>query len=73
MDYSDDDILKFQELPLVLDIPSNTQFVENMIQTITKIGKRAASHEVCDGITWATFRNRSRCNKMEIKVDFENL
>jgi hypothetical protein len=71
MDHSNDDILKFQESPLVLDIPSSTQFVESMIQTITRIGKHAASHEVCDGITRATFSNRSSCNKMETKADFD--
>ena len=35
-DYSDQQIMEFVEQPLVLDIPSNTQFVERLIRVITQ-------------------------------------
>ena len=39
-DMSDDQIKGLVEDPLVLDVPSNTQFVERLVQMVAKLGQR---------------------------------
>lgn len=56
MDLSDAEIRHFVDKPLSLNVPSHTQHVERMVQTITAIGTRAATPEVRDGLTRATLK-----------------
>jgi len=69
----DDAIREFEEAPSVVDIPSNSQFVERLIQTITKIGPRSATAEIRDGLTRATLKNQKRVPRCETKADFHKL
>ena len=70
-DYSDDDDLKqFQDTPLLLPIPSNTQFVERMIKVITAKGTASASSKVRDGMAKATIESRKEMPRLKTKEDF---
>jgi hypothetical protein len=69
-DLSDDHIRGFLEEPFQLDVPSNTQFVERLVQTVTKIGTKAATAERRDGLTRATLSHRAKLPKCETKKDF---
>ena len=59
-DFSDDDIKKFLDKPLKLDVPSNTQHVERLIQLITTIGPKSASSTLRHGMAHATIRYLAR-------------
>ena len=48
-DYSDQQIREFVKQPLVLDIPSNTQFVVRLIKVITQKGTKVVDPKVRDG------------------------
>jgi hypothetical protein len=67
---SDDQIQGFLEEPFQLDVPSNTQFVERLIQTVTRIGTKAATAERRDGLMRATLSHRAKLPKCETKKDF---
>jgi hypothetical protein len=70
LDLSDADIKKFVDTPLVLKVPGHTQHVERLVQTITKIGTRAATRKKRDGITRATLASRKSLPKCETKAQF---
>ena len=70
--FSDEDVKNFETNPLVLTIPSNSQFVERFIQLITKNGTRAASPTIRDGLCHATLHSRQRHPKVETKSHFSN-
>ena len=69
-DASDLEIREYEVTPLVLDISSNSQFVERFIQLIAKNGTRAASPTVRDGLVKSTLRSRKQRPRMETKADF---
>lgn len=70
MKMSDDEIKAFVQEPFVLDVPNNTQFVERLVQTCSKIGTRAATTEMRDGLTRATLKNRAALPRCETRKDF---
>ena len=53
-EYSDQQLRDFVEQPLVLDILSDTQFVERLIKVITRKDTKAADPKVRDGLVRAT-------------------
>ena len=69
-DCSDEDVQKCIDEPFVLEIPSNSQFVERQIQLISQIGPRAATAEMRDGLARATIRNCELLPKCETKADY---
>ena len=58
-DYSDQQIMEFVEQPLVLDIPSNTHFVERLIRVITQKGTEAADPKIRDGLVRVTLNRNA--------------
>jgi hypothetical protein len=73
LDLTDKELLGFVDTPYVLGVKAHSQPVERLVQTITKIGKRAASEADRDGLTRATLRNRERLPRCRTKADFANL
>ena len=69
-DLSDQQIQDFVEHPLVLDIPSNTQFVERLIKVITQKGTKAADPKVRDGLVKATLKSQKEMPRCRTKADF---
>ena len=56
--YSNTDIMKFEEEPLQINIPSNSQHVERFIQLISKNARRKSSTKHGDGLCRATIQSR---------------
>ena len=69
--FSDEDIRKFQENPLCLDVPNNAQHVERFIRLMAENATRASTAKRRDGLCKATIRNRAKRPKIEGKKDFE--
>ena len=69
-DYDDEHMKTFQDTPLHLDIPSNTQFVERMIKVITAKGTASASSKIRDGLAKATIESRKEMPRLKTKEDF---
>ena len=72
-DYSDQQIREFIKQPLILDIPSNTQFVERLIKVITQKGTKAADPKVRDGLVRATLNSQKEMPRCRTKADFNVL
>ena len=70
--FTDEEIRRFEQSPLILNVPSNSQHVERFIQLITKNGLRAASPTLRDGLCKATIQSRQLRPKVETKADFSN-
>ena len=68
--YSNDQLRQFESSPLVLEVPSNSQFVERSIRLITEQGTRAASAVTRDGLCHAVLQRRQQRGKGETKSDF---
>ena len=76
--FSDADLQNLIEAPLDLQVPANTQHVEHLVRTITKIGTRAVTTKKRDGFTRATLKSRKRfqCvkrnhNSQKLKIIFD--
>ena len=72
-DLSDDEIRHFAEEPSKIDLPSNTQFLELLVQTVSSYGDAAADPKVRDGMVKATLYTRKTLPKRKTKKDFSNL
>ena len=72
-DYTDEQITAFVEKPLVLDICSNTQFVERLIKVITQKGCTAADPKLRDGFAKATLKSQKALPRCQTKEDFSVL
>ena len=58
---SDDEIRHFAEEPFKSDLPSNTQFLELLVQTVSGYGSAAADPKVRDGMVKAAlYKMKSR-------------
>ena len=68
--FSMQQIRQFIVTPLVLDVPSNTQFVERAIKLVTSNGTRAATAKLRDGLCRATVESRKRHPHIETMKDF---
>ena len=68
--YSNSDIRKFEEDPLVIEIPSNSQHVERYIQLISKNADRKSSAKHRDGLSKATIQSRQQQPRLRTKADF---
>ena len=69
-DVSDDELRHYIDHPLIINLPSNTQFVERMIQTVSKLGTVAADARQRDGFAKATFENQKLMPTRRTKSDF---
>ena len=69
--FSDQELRQFEATPLVLNISSNSQFVERQIQVIAKQGKRASSPTLRNGLSIATFQSRKKQPRLATKSDFQ--
>ena len=72
-DLSDDEIRHFAEEPFKSDLPSNTQFLELLVQTVSSYGDAAADNKVRDGMVKAALYTRKTLPKRKTKKDFSNL
>ena len=72
-DVSDEGLKSFKDVPLKIDIPSNTQFLERLVQTVSKLGAVAASPKIRDGFAKATLASQKQLSCCETKSDFTNL
>ena len=70
---SDDEIRHFAEEPFKSDLPSNTQFLELLVQTVSGYGSAAADPKVRDGMVKAALYTRKVLPKRETKKDFSKL
>ena len=68
--YSDDELRAFENTPLILDVPSNSQHVERLIKLITENGTRAASPTLRDGLAKATLKSRQQRPRLRTRADF---
>ena len=68
--HSDEELRAFEDTPLILDVPSNSQHVERLIKLITENGTRAATPTLRDGLTKATLRSRQQRPKLRTRADF---
>ena len=68
---SDEAIKKNEDLPLTINVPSNTQHVEHFIQLMAKNATRKATSKLRDSLRKATINNRQKRPKLEQKSDFE--
>ena len=73
LDLSDDEIRHFAEEPFKSDLPSNTQFLELLVQTVSSYGDAAADPKVRDGMVKAVLYTRKTLPKRKTKKDFSNL
>ena len=73
LDISDDEICHFAEEPFKSDLPSNTQFLELLVQTVSSYGDAAADPKVRDGEVKSALYTRKTLPKRETKKDFSNL
>ena len=60
LDLSDDEIRHFAEEPFKSDLPSNTQFLELLVQTVSSYGDAAADPKVRDGMVKAALYTSSK-------------
>ena len=67
--YSTAELKIFEQSPLVLEIPSNSQFVERL-KLVTRNATRATSPTLRDGLNHATLRSRRQRPKVETKAHF---
>ena len=56
MQFNNEELRQFETTPLILNVPSNSQFVERHIRVIAENGKRAATPVLRDGLAHATMR-----------------
>ena len=70
MKFTLEELRQFEDTPLKLDVPSNSQFVERHIRIITENGTRAATPILRDGLAHATIAHRQLRGKKETKADF---
>ena len=68
--FSMQQIRQFIVTPLVLDVPSNTLFVERAIKLVTSNGTPAGSAKLRDGLCHATVESRKWHPHIETKKDF---
>ena len=67
---SADELRLYEKVPMVSDLPHNTQHLERLIQLMAANATRAADPKLRDGFCKATIRNRASRPKMESKSDF---
>ena len=72
-DLSDDEIRHFAEEPFKSDLPTNIQFLEPLVQTVSSYGDAAADPKVRDGMVKAALYTRKTLPKRKTKKDFSNL
>ena len=72
LDLSNDKTRHFAEEPFKSDLPSNTQFLELLVQTVSSYGNAAADPKVHDGMVKAALYSRKTLSKRETKKDFFN-
>ena len=70
---SNDKIRHFAAEPFKSDLPSNTQFLEHLVQTVSSYSDAAADPKVRDGMVKATLYTRKTLPKRKTKKDFSNL
>ena len=68
--YTDEEVKAFEDSPLILNVPSNSQHVERLIKLITENGKHAASSTLRDGLAKATMKSRQQRPKLRTRADF---
>ena len=68
---SDEDLRKYEDSPLEINVPSNTQHVERFIQLMAKNATRKATSKLRDGLCKTTIKHRQKRPKLERKSDFE--
>ena len=73
LDLSDEEIRHFAEEPFKSVLPSNTQFLELLVQTVSSYGDAAADPKVRDGMVKAALYTRKTLPKRKTKKDFSNL
>ena len=66
----DEEIREYERVPLQLNISSNTQHIERLVQLNAQVGKKAGSSILRDGIVKATIESRQECPKLENKSNF---
>ena len=69
-DQCDEEIREYERVPLQLNISSNTQPIERLVQLNAQVGKKAGSSILRDGIVKATIESRQECPKLENKSNF---
>ena len=69
---SDEDLRKYEDSPLEINVPSNTQHVERFIQLMAKNATREGKSKLRDGLCKATIKNRQIRPKLEQKSDFDS-
>ena len=67
---SNADIEAFRETPLTLSIVSNTQFLERLVQTVSKFGSVSTDASIRDGYAKATLEVQRKMPRRETKADF---
>ena len=70
---TDSEIGRFVDEPLVLEIPSNAQFVERLVQIVSSHGKSAADPQLREGFAKATLTSQKEMPKVKTKKDFAAL
>ena len=73
MQFNNEELRQFETRPLILNVPSNSQFVERHIRVITENGRRAATPVLRDGLAHATMAHRQLRGKKETKADFSRV
>ena len=71
-DQSDEEIREYERVPLEMNISSNTQNIERLVQLNAQVGKRAGSSIMRDGLVKATMESRKERPSLEKKSDFHN-
>ena len=72
-DTSDEQVLAYVESPLSMAYPNNSQFIERMIEEITKKGVKAVDPKIRDGMVKDTLGSRQKMPRCQTKADYRRL
>ena len=70
---NEEEICRFKEVPFKSDLPSSTQFLERLVQTVSKLGAVATEPKVRDGFVKATLHTQKVMERRETKEDFSSI
>ena len=61
---------EYETVPLKIEVPHHTQYVERAIRVVNDCGKRSTSFLVREGMALSTMESRKARPKVETKRDF---
>ena len=67
---TNEELRRYVDEPLVLELPNNTQFLERLVQQAASVGKAAADSKKRDGCLKAKLTMQKKISRSATKAEF---